>query len=475
MTNEYGDDEYKEQTSSLLLEGGKPAYARLNAYRSADSIWNDWCGLRSMDPKRRTKSRIICSASCITFLTIFLPVLFLVIVPIFIQDIVNKSDIVIIQATIIEPNDKSFTSSVRQKFTNTGSITAKAHMHDIRILWEDDNDTEMVKLSNSNTIKVSSEEAVLTSRAIVTNKEELTAFNTYAMNAEYVHWHLVGKVQIQSFINVEVDIDKHIDLVAFNNFPIPPIVQQINTTGGTKTQLFNHIIATFTSTSNIELQLNQNLNFIVKSNDISIGYGTLPNCTLLIGTHDYVASMIMLAHSDFELNQINEVISNHTNGLDVMLTIGPFYTDKTIEWLAPALSTMSLPTTMPGITTQIIKQVDMYPPKVPVTVPFTILMHNPIDAPFRVTHITGDIFSSNIKIATVSQTLDITIPPHTMLMSPLLEANSVLSPSAYKVFENLELKGGGYIDVLSSMDGYIDKFPVILTYDQYNTTAIIHL
>lgn len=368
-----------------------------------------------------------------------------------------------------------FTAVVTQSYSHTGSLTAKAHMHDLKVYWEEGNNIPMVTLSNSNTIKISKNAITLRSTAHVTNTEELTNFNVYAMFNEHLNWELKGKAKVRSFVNVDVDIDKHVGLIGFNSFPTSPQIVSIETNRGTSSRLYNKIVAKFTSDSNVEIIFQQNLNFVVTSNGVSVGQGTLEDCDLLGGINVYTAIMYLTANSDEEQDEVNRVMSSYAQGLDTPLRMGPFFTDRPVTWLAPALASMSLPTVMPGLTEKLIVQVDMYPPKIPITVPFTISMHNPIGAPFRVTRLDSLIYCGGVLIARVAQTVDFTIPAHGDLTTARLSANSVVSREALDAFKALEQAGGGLLDVLSTIVGLIDQFPVILTYDQYDTVAYVHV
>jgi hypothetical protein len=160
--------------------------------------------------------------------------------------------------------------------------------------------------------------------------------------------------------------------------------------------------------------------------------------------------------------------------LECPVQMGPFYTNTSVVWLAPALASMSLPAVMPGLTEKLIVQVDMYPPAIPINVPFTATMNNPIDASMTVTHMTASIYSDGILLATVNADVDIYIPPRSQVVSEEINANGQTSAQALGQFTAMKAAGFGYVDVYSRLEAYVENFPVSIVYNQMDTLTYIH-
>lgn len=218
----------------------------------------DLCGLRSQDPRTRTRARLGVCASYTVCCVVFLPLLFLVIIPAYVQALVNKSELIIIEANIINPSDVSFRSEVTQKFDNTGDIefTADIKMRDLDLTWKDPSTgktTHLVTLTDSNTITLESGKTVkLKSTAIVEDIEALTIFNVYVLGLDDFEWGVEGSADINGGTgDIRVDIDKKADMKGFNHFPTDVVINSIDITNGITDALISSISATITSPSNI--------------------------------------------------------------------------------------------------------------------------------------------------------------------------------------------------------------------------------
>lgn len=197
---------------------------------------------------------------------------------------------------------------------------------------------------------------------------------------------------------------------------------------------------------------------MISSAGVNIGVGTIANMFLRTGVFDVVADVALTYTSDEEYNQLMQVISNFTMGLNSPVVMGPFATETPVAWLAPGLSLILLPTFIPGLDEQLIVQVDMYPPSAdPEIIPFTMEMVNPIDTAIYLSYINADIYSSGIKIAYVDSAVDIVIPAHSTVTSSFINASVVLFDGSHSTF---------YVDITSFLTGAIDEFQVGFNYSQ---------
>eukprot|EP00604_Paraphysomonas_vestita_P002703 CAMPEP_0174818390 /NCGR_PEP_ID=MMETSP1107-20130205/1056_1 /TAXON_ID=36770 /ORGANISM="Paraphysomonas vestita, Strain GFlagA" /LENGTH=404 /DNA_ID=CAMNT_0016030159 /DNA_START=256 /DNA_END=1470 /DNA_ORIENTATION=- len=402
--------------------------------------------------------------------------LFLVIIPEITQHMVDESELVIIEANIINPNDVSFTSKVTQKFKDIGDADGTLQMHKLSLYWNDGTgNKKLATLTHSNSIDIGTGKVTLSSQANVKDVDALSEFNLFAITANEFNWKIKGSATVETAgLSIPVDVDKTIAMKGFNNFPNPPIINQINITGGTTTEITNIIDATFINDANIAITFGQEVIFTLKSEGITIGTGYIDDLELKTGTFRIKAVVLLSAPEDDQYTQLMKVISNFTSGYPSYVTMGPFKTATTIAWLEAGLNSMSLPTSIPGLTQKLINNVDMYPVDGDVNIPFTMSMSNPIDTSYSLTHIKANIYSNNILIATVNTDVQIVIPARETLTSPTIIAVANLSQEALQEIARLETVGSGLLDVISTLTGQINEFGTESVYKQYQVPATLH-
>jgi LEA14-like dessication related protein len=419
--------------------------------------------------------KILFCGCIIALCIVFLPILFTVVIPDIVQGMVDDSEIEIMQVVIRNPNNDSFESYVVEKFKNTGSMSAEIQMHSVSLFWNDAGGGKMAKLNSNNRLDITADEVEMKSRASVVDADLMTDFNLYAISAEFVDWRIDGPATVYSFMTADVSVDKTVRLRSFNNFPIDPQVLELNTTGGSNNTLFTEMLINFTSPGQIELDLGQDLQFEVYSQGVRVGTGTIPDCDMVSGSFTYFARVEMTPFSSEQRDQVSKVVSNYSMGLDCIVSMGPFFTPTPVSWLQPALASISVSSVMPGLRDKLVLQLDLYPPRIPIKVPFTMYMLNPIDAGFTLQHLQSTIYSSGVKIATVNTDTDLYIAPHSYVLSPKYDSISETSVEALQVFSALEAAGFGYLDIYCLMTAKIGDFPVTMIYNQLNISTYIHV
>lgn len=436
------------------------------------------CDLNNPNPKIKQASRMKFCFGCFIFFALFLPLLFLVIIPQAAQDMVNKSDLYIIQANIINPNDVSFTSHVTQKFKNIDQSThGTIQMHKLSLSWNDgDGKKKLATLTHSNTVDITTSKVTLKSQANVKDVEALSEFNLFAISADKFQWKIQGSATVEtSGLHLPINIDKTVEMIGFNNFPIPPVINRINITNGTPTVITNEIVATFTNDANIAITFGQDVEFTLKSDNIKIGTGIIPDLDLQTGVFPVNAIVYLSAVvGTAEYDQLMKVISNFTTGYPSPVTMGPFQATSTIQWLEAGLASMNLQSAIPGLTQPLIDSVDMYPIDGDIRIPFTMYMTNPIDTIYKLSHIDAIIYSNGIAISSIHSDVDITIPPRTTILSPQITAVAFMTEAALTELGRLEAVGSGLLNVQSNLTGAINEFPTKSTYSQKNVPATIH-
>lgn len=481
MSSESPDDKTKDNSSSQADDPEKNSKDEERIHgllidSSPDKSENksEYFGLATRYGKAGAFKILFCGGM-IALCIVFLPLLFTVIIPDIVQGMVDDSEIKIFQVVIKNPTNDSFESYVVEKFKNTGTTSAEIEMHTVSLFWKEEGGGKMAKLSKNNRLDITSDHVEMKSSASVVDAQMLADFNLYAISAEFVDWRIDGPATVYSFMQTDVSVDKSIRLQSFNNFPIDPQILELNTTAGSDNTLFTELLINFTSPGQIELDFGQDLLFEVWSQGVRVGTGILPDCDMVSGSNNYQAQVEMSPSTSEQLDQVGRVVSNYSMGLDCVVTMGPFYTRETVSWLEPALASMSLSSVMPGLRDKLVLQLDLYPPRIPIKVPFTMYMLNPIDASFTLVHLQSTIYSSGVEIATVDTDTNLYIPPRSYVLSPQYESTSVVSTEALQVFADLEAAGFGYLDIYCLMRAKIGNFSITMIYNQMNISTYIHV
>jgi hypothetical protein len=385
-------------------------------------------------------SRLKFCCACTFFnLALWVPLILCVIIPAIMQSLVNHADLTISAVTIVNPTTASFQAVNVQTFTNAGSITATAYTNHLNINWNTPTGGQLVQLGKSNEFEVKNNHQVsMTSTATVENEDAFTNFNSAAINGSSMTWQLSGDVDVTFVVTAKCNLDKTVTIQGFDNFPIPPNVTCVNTTGGTAAVLHNLITATMTSTSDISIQFGQTMHFLLKSAGITVGVGSIPNYDMVSGTSVVNADVALSYSSTEEKTQLMRVLSNYSNGMTSPVTMSNFYTETTIDWLAPALNSISMDTIMPGATASFVINVTMFEPVDPERgVDFTMLLYNPIDTDTTITHIAGDFSYQGVVFGTIDTDTYIYLPTHKRTMSPKLTAEPAPGAAAIKAYADL--------------------------------------
>lgn len=138
------------------------------------------------------KRRVAVCSICSAFLIIFLPILFLVIIPGVIRNSVEKTNVAAQSAFIVCPTNQSFETSVVLVFSQSAPIPAHMQMKEIVVSWDGPNGGDLISLTKSDKIQVTKKPTQVHSLANVRNHQALSSFTEYAMNSKSCEWHLKG-------------------------------------------------------------------------------------------------------------------------------------------------------------------------------------------------------------------------------------------------------------------------------------------
>lgn len=389
-------------------------------------------------------------------------VIVFVAVPAYMSYLTWKNDIIVDSVAIVNPTEVGFQSVVTQRFSENCPVSATVQMHnDLVLSWNSPGGGELATLKYSSSLDVSTSTGKLYSTAIISNNTAFTNFNLYAITANSLQWHIKGTGTVSAGVSSSVNIDKVTSLTGFSGFDIPPIVEQVNVTGGSVSEVIISLQATLTSSANIEITFGQELLFDILSKGIYVGYGVIQDAQILRGPFLVRPITHMTYRSDAEKAELMSVLSTYTNGIDAPVTMTNFRNQQPVSWLQPALSTISLTAVFPGMSSTLIQSSVLFAPRNPLNgVDFTIDIFNPQQTTIKVVGMEAEIYYENVEIGKVSipsGALSITVPSGATVTSPVLHADP--HAAGVQQYRDLVQAGFGYVDIHSLTYLNIEDFP----------------
>eukprot|EP01040_Poterioochromonas_malhamensis_P014414 gene14414-15952_t len=436
----------------------------------------NWCGLTSENAKTRRNAKICCGTTFLLTVIIII-LLFTVIIPAIMQSVVDQSDITLESTEISNVQANSFTSTTVVQFSNVnGPSGVKIKLTSTNIEWNHGNFGTMVKLGHSNTLNVKNNvDTTMTADATVTNSAAFADFNTYLMHNEQGVWGLSGKADVTFLITAAVNINnKQLIFQGWNNFSVPPVVRQTNLTNGTTEILYSQALVSMTSLSNVLLSLNQNLYYRFEYEGEVLGVGHIPDYVMRPGTVDMMSYIEFSPTNATAQDALMKLLSRYARGIDTNVTLSHFYTIPDIAWLAPALSSISMETTLPAVnqTMTMVKGITIYNQLIPINLPFTLTLYNPQSITVTITSIVGNLTIGDTKIADVNQpniSPPIVIEPYSTVTSQQLQSESYINSASLKLI----LDGSGVGNINDMIGVKFGSFPTTFLYIQENVPLTV--
>jgi hypothetical protein len=401
-----------------------------------------------------------------------------VIIPVVIQSLVNSSSLTLVSANIGSMSNSSFTATTVMKFSNINGPAVKFQMNTINIAWKEPDGTtsdHMVCMNNANSIVAKNNgQSTVTSTNDVLDDSTFADFNSYLMHHPSASWTLTGTADVTFIVQAAININKNVDLVGFNNFTVPPVIASTNLTNGTHTVLTSKAFATLTSLSNVQLSLNQDLYYHVYFMEERIGTGYLPYFTMYAQSSFQTDTFIDFSYStDEQRLALMTLLSDYSSGIDVNATMTEFFMIPSIDWLAPALDSLSMTATLPASTQPMVIELRVYAThNNPLKLPFDMILYNPQTLPCIITELHGNLTYHDQEIARVDL-VDITPP---IVIEPL--SNVTTQQFVSKSFINsasLDLlsKGSGLGNLFCVLIGNFSDFPIEFYYQQFNVSLVV--
>lgn len=374
-----------------------------------------------------------------------------------------------LQVRVSNPSNEGFDSAVRLRFSKGSPLPQTTiNMHDTYINWKggDSGGGKMVKLTHSHQIEATTHDQWLRSRATIVDAQVFSNFNLFAVGAGELLWGMNGHARVHALIDVEVELDKTVAMHGFDAFSIPPVIRDVSVVGGSTSELFSVANTVITSQSNMALQFGQPLSFQLKSNDITIGVGTIPDATLSTGEFSSSSNVAMSWRTVEEYEELMTVLGRFMMGEPSVVSLEHFYLNHSVDWLAPGLDAIIMSSSLPGVREPLVAQINMFVSLLHlINVPFTLDLFNAVDTAVELQAISCKIFFEDTHIADVDEKhIGFTIPARTAVVSPRFSARSDLKHTSKLVA--LVKAGFGYLDLQCSMLTVVGEFPVQAVYNQ---------
>jgi hypothetical protein len=439
--------------------------------------------VKVVDEGEKSSSRFALSKNCkiglvsvFIILAVMLPVTFLVILPSMVQGIVNDTAMTVDTVYMLTPSNDSFTSQVVMKFSKAPPLPATMKLNKVLVSCDELEMYDYLSFTHSNTLHVTTDTVTLTSFANVEDEEGLRAFTEHALQSKTFTWHLKGTATVTALGDpVITHIDKVIELNGFDGFATgAPDVTSLSVTGGTAETLSLLTKTVLNIDSNIVMSYGQNMNFNLVSNGVMVGVGTIPDCVMQRGAHEYTVTIAMTPSNDAELHEVENILGNYIAGVDTSVLMQGFFLDNSIPWMDPGLASISMNAALPSISEKLIQRIDMGPVNLLhlVNVDFTLEMYNAVESVLTITALQAMIYFEGKHIGTVDESgLNIIVQPMSAATSSKLTARTDLK--SVGPLTDLLKAGEGLLDIVSTVTLRIGDFPVSVPYNQNQVPAFI--
>jgi hypothetical protein len=412
---------------------------------------------------------------CLVSFVILIPLTFTVIIPSFIRDSCEESEITVSKATFIHPSDTTFQTSIDLKFSTGVSISSKVALDSLKVTWDEIGGGSVMKLKQINNLEVITSKQTLDATVHVTNLTALTDFASSIMISETFELKMKGDAVVTVIVPTDVTLKKSSQLYGFSNWTSPARIPTLNITDGTTDYLAAMSLSELYSTSNVEIIFGQNVYYKLKvGNDVLVGIGKFSNFTLFTGNFSDISTIQLSYSTPEEYNGLMYLIGNYMSRVDTPVVVNEMYLERPVQWLLPALADIEIHAVLPGLTSNLIVYTDMYVSvRNPLKVPFTLTLFNPLPVTVTVDALDADIYYQGVLIATVDATnLQVVIPPGGQVTTQEIE--SQVDPRETSTVLDLLSAGYGLIDCVSITTLYIVEFKAVVNYFQNNISAYVH-
>lgn len=156
--------------------------------------------------------------------SVFIVLLFTLLLPMIAQGLLNDCDVEVVQAVIMYPGNISFSSETTVNMKGGVPVPASLKFQELTIHWNHENGGNVIELGKTNSIKVTGAERTLRAVATVTDSPRLSAMMSNALNNVSYVWTLKGRADVTAFTTMDTHVDKTVNMKGYDGFPYAPIV-----------------------------------------------------------------------------------------------------------------------------------------------------------------------------------------------------------------------------------------------------------
>ncbi|EST10168.1 Protein of unknown function DUF3712 [Kalmanozyma brasiliensis GHG001] len=238
----------------------------------------------------------------------------------------------------------------------------------------------------------------------------------------------------------------------------PTLITSVDVTGGSSDGILLSVGTTLVNPSNLNLTVGDSGFQLVNNGDV-VGTVTIPGLDLMTGRNDVNATSVFDANaSPNGLDTLNRFIS----GLDTQLGINGYEGSTTVSSLLPALSSLRLNATLPGLRSTLVRSANL---TVLTTTGYTnnianstVFLANPFTSPLTITRIRSNVTSHGIFVASIDTPLEFTAQGRATTQSPPVQLGlNLYPPDIFALVRALAIESGqdpAYIDGVVQLGGY---------------------
>ncbi|KXS11583.1 hypothetical protein M427DRAFT_158140 [Gonapodya prolifera JEL478] len=252
----------------------------------------------------------------------------------------------------------------------------------------------------------------------------------------------------------------------------PISLQSFDIAGGSPEGIKLQFTASIANPSTVTLKLNSDVTLQLMYQGHVLGFTTLPNLNLVLGTNTVTATALFAPTDDAAKAAGTALLNDYIKGKDVTVLISGSPTSSPLPPIAPVLAGVSLSGTLPGLTTKLLKSSRLAIDLTRILlfqVPGSFEATNPTSGEFTITYMKANIYYKDQVLGKVDAQTSIVIPPRATVQSPAIYVSIVLSLEIIEAI--FKLLGGQFVGkvVTDRIEANLGGYPLTVSgYEQEN-------
>ncbi|KAJ3340370.1 hypothetical protein HDU93_007095 [Gonapodya sp. JEL0774] len=232
----------------------------------------------------------------------------------------------------------------------------------------------------------------------------------------------------------DIKFSTDLQLVGIQGLAASPVnILAFNIIGGTTDYMEMTLTTTIVNPSNIEIVMSSDVILVLLYKGQVVGTVTLPRLTIKIGDNVINATAKFSPISTAAKAAGSQLIAAYIGGIDTTVEIQGSSNSTLITPLVPALSSLALSSTLPGLKSKLLVNSRFMLTDSTVTdfiAKSGFDATNPTSAPLTITHITGQLLRGGTILGSIDTGLNLFIAPGSTARSPALDTKIVLNQAS---------------------------------------------